>query len=373
MDEQSQRHWYEINFVENVDSPALIIYADRVRQNISTAIEMVGDVHRLRPHVKTHKSPDVTRLMLSAGITKFKCATVAEAEMLGMANAPDVLLAYQPVGPKAERFFALSKQYPATQYSCLIDNHFAAKALNDSATKNRVVVPVFIDLDVGMNRTGIAPEKAVPLFDEVLGLKALKFLGLHVYDGHIGDTDLQARTERSNDAFKPITALKESLSARGFTDIKIVAGGSPTFPIHAKRQEVECSPGTFVYWDAGYQQVLPEQPFQPAALVISRVVSMPGDGLICTDLGHKSVAAENPLTRRVKFLNASEFEFVGQSEEHLVLKTRGAHAFAVGDILYGLPIHICPTCALYERAVVVENGNVIGEWEIIARDRKLTI
>ena len=81
-------NWYEIENVGELDSPALVIYPDRVKKNITTAIKMVGNASRLRPHVKTHKSPEVTMMMLGAGITKYKCATIAEAEMLGQCGAP---------------------------------------------------------------------------------------------------------------------------------------------------------------------------------------------------------------------------------------------------------------------------------------------
>src|SRR5436309_3559529 len=96
----SQDDWYRINDIDKLDTPALVIYPERVKQNIETLKSMIDDVSRLRPHAKTNKSKEATLLMLAAGITKFKCATIAEAEMLGMCNALDVLLAYQPVGPK---------------------------------------------------------------------------------------------------------------------------------------------------------------------------------------------------------------------------------------------------------------------------------
>src|SRR6478752_7057517 len=107
--------WYHINNVDEIDSPALVIYKDRVIQNINTAIAMVDNVKRLRPHVKTHKCKEAAQLMMDAGINKFKCATIAEAEMLAMINAPDVLLAYQPVGPKVNRLVQLVKTYPSTR------------------------------------------------------------------------------------------------------------------------------------------------------------------------------------------------------------------------------------------------------------------
>lgn len=374
MPENALHPWYAIHEINELDSPAFVIYLERVKQNIRSAIEMVGDAGRLRPHVKTHKSADVTRLMLQAGITKFKCATIAEAEMLAMAGAPDVLLAYQPVGPKAIRFITLKLQYPSTRFSCLIDDAEAAATFGAAAAKQGVEIPVFIDLNVGMNRTGITPgSNAVDLFKQVAEINGLMPAGLHVYDGHISAPDLAQRTTQCNEAFDQVEKVKDELRQKSFENITVVAGGSTTFPVHAKRKEVECSPGTFVYWDYGYLEAFPEQPFQPAALVISRVISHPGDGLLCVDLGHKSVAAENPLQRRVRFVNAMELEFVSQSEEHLVLKNNGNRTFIVGDVLYGMPVHVCPTCALYERAYVVENGNVIAEWKTVARDRKITL
>ena len=112
-------NWYEIKNVEAIDSPALIIYKDRAQQNIRLLMQM-KDVEHLRPHVKTNKIAEVCKQMLDAGITKFKCATIAEAEMLGGIKAPNVLLAYQPTSTKAKRLLQLVQQYPSTHFSCLI-------------------------------------------------------------------------------------------------------------------------------------------------------------------------------------------------------------------------------------------------------------
>lgn len=370
-----QEHpWYQINNIASVDSPALVIYLDRVKKNIQLAIEMIGDVQRLRPHVKTHKSPDVTRLMMEAGITKFKCATIAEADMLGTMHAPDVLLAYQLTGPKIKRFTELVHHYPTTKFSCLVDNVEAAQELNKEAIAYGLEIPVFIDLNIGMNRTGIFPDaRAIVLFEQLLNMKGIKPIGFHAYDGHITDPDFEKRSKKCNDAFEPVTFLKKVLWNKGHKNLLIVAGGSPTFPIHLQRKDVECSPGTFVYWDAGYQEACPEQSFLPAALVISRIVSLPGNNLICTDLGHKAIAAENPLPGRVQFINAMDLECISQSEEHLVLKNTKNHSLSLGDVLYGMPMHICPTCALYERICIVEDNVVMAEWKITARDRKIHI
>lgn len=360
-----------IENLEQLDSPALIIYPERVRHNISLAIQMIGDVQRLRPHVKTHKSAEVTRLMLDAGIRKFKCATIAEAEMLGMCGAPDVLLAYQPVGPKLQRLIAVITEYPATRFSCLTDSAPAAQAIANAAATRQIEIPVYIDLNIGQNRTGIAPEAALDLFAACAAMKGILPVGLHAYDGHIRDLDWETRKISCDMAFSRVTALRDAVVQAGYPEPVIVAGGSPTYSIHAKREQVECSPGTFIYWDKGYGDLCPEQAFQTAAVLITRVVSLPDSSKICLDLGHKSVAAENPVTHRVFFPDAPELIPLSQSEEHLVLEAGTGHSWKIGDVIYGIPFHVCPTVALYERTYTIENQQITGEWRTLARDKKI--
>lgn len=366
--------WYHIKDIDEIDSPALVVYRERVLTNISTLISMVDNVKRLRPHVKTHKTTEIAELLMDAGVNKFKCATIAEAEMLGIAGAPDVLLAYQPIGPKLRRFFELIKKYPATKFSCLVDNIIAAKNISIHAIENALRVPVYIDLNVGMNRTGITPGKAaLELYRFCANLTGVHPIGLHGYDGHIRNPDIVQRTIECEKAFEPLLAMQNSLAQEGFPEPIIVAGGSPTFPIHAKNKNRECSPGTFIYWDKGYQISLKEQNFLPAALVVTRIISFPAEGKLCLDLGHKSIAAENDLNNRVHFLNAPGLKFISQSEEHLVVETVEDHSYKIGDVLYGVPVHICPTVALYERALIIENNKKITEWKVVARDRKIKV
>ncbi|HKZ66903.1 MAG TPA: D-TA family PLP-dependent enzyme, partial [Chitinophagaceae bacterium] len=353
--------WYRINNIDEIDSPALVIYPDRVKKNIALLKSMINDADRLRPHVKTNKAKEACLLLLEAGISKFKCATIAEAEMLGQVKAPDVLLAYQPIGPKVQRFISLIKHYRATKFSCLVDNISSAQEIAKEAINAGIEIPVYVDLNVGMNRTGIIPgQKALELYMQCSQIKGIIPVGLHVYDGHITDPEFDIREKRCNEAFEPVDQLRKELTQKGFSEPVIVAGGTPSFPVHAKREKIQCSPGTFIYWDAGYVQKYKEQSFLPAALVISRIISLPNETTICADLGHKSVASENPLNNRVHLINAPELIVIGQSEEHLVLQTNKDHHYKRGDVLYGMPVHICPTCALYERALIAEDGEVTG-------------
>jgi len=366
--------WYTIRNIDDLDTPSLVLYPPRIEGNISLALKFVSDSRRLRPHIKTSKCPEVVRMMLADGITRFKCATIAEAEMLAQQGAEDVLLAYQPVGPKGQRFCQLQARFPDTVFSCLIDNRNTLLELSTRAVDAGLMIRVLIDLNTGMNRTGMAPgQEALELYLEAARTPGVRMVGLHSYDGHLRDADLALRQEKCDAAFAHVTEMRLKIRSMTGIDPLVVAGGSPTFPIHARRTDVECSPGTFVFWDKGYQQALREQPFEFAALVVSRIISQPDKTTLCCDLGHKAIASENPLPRRVDFLNAPDLEPIGHSEEHLVLRAQENHPYRTGDVLYGVPYHICPTVALYDEAATCRDNRLGDRWQILARKRKLTV
>lgn len=371
--EKNGSHWYPIQNIGETDTPAFVVYKERIIDNIDSLVKVVRHPEWVRPHVKTHKMAEVTMLMMQAGIWKFKCSTIAEAEMLGEVGAHDVLLAYQPVGPKIRRLLQLAQKYPFTHYSCIVDNKASAAAISEVFDEAKMLIYVYLDLNVGMNRTGIRPGmEAFELYNFCKSLPTIYPTGLHVYDGHLRDPDSKLRKQQSEDCFKPVMALAKGIEAAGNPKPHIIAGGSPTFMIHAQRKGVECSPGTFVFWDWGYGSNFPEIPFRPAALVLSRMISRVDEETICLDLGHKSIASENPFPR-VHFLNAPDAIQVSQSEEHLVLKVDPKTNYQVGDLFYGVPQHVCPTCALYEKAWVVEEGRITDSWKVLARDRSITV
>ncbi|HKS36363.1 MAG TPA: D-TA family PLP-dependent enzyme [Verrucomicrobiae bacterium] len=365
--------WYEVTNVSEVASPALLIYPDRVRENIRRMVAIAGGVERLRPHMKTHKLPEVIRMQVEQGIAKFKCATIAEAEMVATAGGEDVLLAYQPVGPNVDRFLELAMRFRNVRLSCVVDNAPTVAELSDAAARSSMRLEVLVDLDVGQHRTGIPPDAhAFDLYRQIASLSALIPGGLHAYDGHIHDADVVDRKAACETAFAPVDLLRRNLERHGLPVPRIVAGGTPTFPMHAKRGGVECSPGTCVFWDAAYGTQLLDLDFLPAAVLLTRVVSKPVSGRLCLDLGHKAVASEMPPPR-VVFLNLTDAKAISHSEEHLVVETSDAGAFKIGDCLYGIPWHVCPTVALHSEAVIVENGKTTERWRIVARERRLTV
>lgn len=366
-------NWYEIQNDHEIATPALLVYPDRITYNIKRMIEIAGDVNRLRPHVKTYKNAEIIRMQQAYGIHKFKCATIAEAELLAQCMAEDVLIAMQLVGQNVTRFYELVKTYPETKFSTLVDDLGHAKLLSDISCQNGLITPMWLDINVGMNRTGIIPDKSAQELYKYLSVnKHIQAMGFHVYDGHLRDSDFEQRKNQCDASFGSVLQLKEDLSAQGINVDTIIAGGSPSFPIHALRKDVELSPGTVLLWDAGYGKRFPEMDMQVAAVLISRVLSKPVEGIITSDLGHKSIAPEMNFPR-IELLNAKDLEQVSQSEEHFVFKTNQWESYKIGDLIYGIPMHICPTVAKYQYLQVVKSAKVVGRWKVGARGQKISI
>jgi D-serine deaminase-like pyridoxal phosphate-dependent protein len=360
--------WFRIENPETVPSPALLIYPDRVASNIRRMLQIVdGDAARLRPHVKTHKMAEVMRMQIDAGITKYKAATIAEAELAAECGAADVLLAYQPVGPNIERLAKLRETFPQTSFAAILDAESILWALDRRFRDNPL--RVFIDVDCGMHRTGIPVGEAAGLFWQATSTPGVIAEGLHVYDGHIHDADLAARERAMRQAFEAVHDLVEEIRPK-----TVIGGGSPTFALHAGLETWECSPGTTLLWDAGYGGRHPDLGFEPAVCLLTRVISKPSVGRLCLDLGHKAVAAEGPLARRASFLELKDAEPVMHSEEHLVVECPGTESIELGTVVYALPGHVCPTVALHMETLVIREGQATGEtWAVRARNRRITI
>ena len=363
-----KKKWYEVLDKDKISTPGLLISEKKIKSNIKSMIDISGDPNRLWPHIKTHKMPGIIDIQIKYGIKKFKCATIGELEMLSKFDIREILLSNQLTFEKLEKFIKIQKKYPKIRMSTLVDNSISLKNYSEIAEKYKTKINLWIDINNGMNRTGIKiNEKIYYLLDEIYRDPNLNIIGLHVYDGHIRNTSIKERKKYSDKAFKPILSFQKKIESEYNIQLLILAGGSPTFLAHSKRKGIFLSPGTTLLWDVGYSNLWPDSPFKIAAVLVSRIISKPNKNLLCLDLGHKSVASEMPLPRViVKGLENSKH--ISQSEEHLVIKSENANKYNVGDLLFSVPYHICPTVVKYNKVQVIEKKNIIKLWEVGARD-----
>jgi D-serine deaminase-like pyridoxal phosphate-dependent protein len=367
---------YEIEDVTQIFSPGLVIYRDLVEHNLKEMIRIAGGPERLCPHCKTHKTREITKMEIELGIASHKCATIAEAELLAHMGVEDILVAYQLVGPNIERLIRLMDKFPRTRFATIVDSPIALESLSTAMDVTGKEVAVLLDLDPGMGRTGIeiGPD-AITLYEMIACSPGVTTGGLHWYDGHNRQSDLDERSTAVDVGWNQFTQFRDQLLLSGLPVPRIVAAGTGSFPILAEKGEpnLQLSPGTTVYHDAAMVELFPEMPFVPALGILTRVISHNRPGHLTLDVGHKSCAADQPAGKRLAFPDVPDAVEVQQSEEHLVIATELANQFALGDELIALPRHACPTSAVHAFATIVSGGKVIDRWEIIARDRVLTV
>lgn len=369
---------YRISNAGEILSPGLVIFRELLDHNLAEMIRVAGGPERLRPHCKTHKSPRIIELQLEQGVTRHKCATIAEAEMLASTGVTDILLAYQVVGPNVARWVRLIDTFPQTKFASLVDHPNAVSELSEvlTAQNGRPETDVLLDLNSGMNRTGIGlGQNAIELYEMILAAEGLNPGGLHWYDGHHRQADLSERTAAVNVGWERLIRFRDQLLLSGLEVPRIVTAGTGSFPILAQHAEpnLELSPGTTTFFDDDMATRFPEMGFQPALAILTRVVSRNQPNHLTLDVGHKSCAADQPFGQRLAFPELQDAREVIHSEEHLVIETSHADRFALGDHLIAIPRHACPASAVHQFANVVENGQCVDRWDIIARDRVLTI
>lgn len=360
---------YHVENIASLDSPSLLLFTEIVDANIDRMIDMAGTPHRLVPHVKTNKSAKVIKRMIAKGINHFKCSTIAEAELVAQAGGKSVLIAHQLVGPKIVRLLKLIETYPQTFFSSLVDDVQLISRMQHLFSATGQIAHVYIDVNNGMDRSGAELKKLPELVQHIDACTNIELMGWHVYDGHHRAEDVSERESNISKDLKPFFDFVEN---RLDLPQVVIAGGSPAFTVHAKNPKVLCSPGTSVFWDWGYGDRFQEQPFEYAALVLTRVISKPTEGIVTIDMGHKAVAAENPIDKRIRFLNLDNYELLSQSEEHGVLRVDNWDEISVGDELLGVPYHVCPTVNLYDNAYAISEKQEVGIWEIAGRKRKIT-
>jgi len=364
--------------LERLLSPCLIVHLDRVRENIRRVLEHLGgDAGRWRPHVKTTKIPEVWRELLFAGIRQFKCATTREADVLGATLASDgaedgdVLVAYPHVGPALTQLGRIAERYAGTRYSVLCEDPTLLDSIPDS-------LGVFIDLNPGMNRTGVPMSDTARVL-ELAAAAGERFRGLHFYDGHQHEADLARRERAIHAGYDELLQLRELVLASGAAVSELITSGTPAL-LHAASYAPlagldgtihRVSPGTVVFHDQRSEEENPDLDLSPAATVLTRVVSHPTDDLATCDAGSKALAAEagDPVA---VILGHPDWEAAQPNEEHLPIRIMGELPARGAELLL-VPRHVCPTVNLAERAVLMEGARIVGVVDVAARAHEVLL
>jgi D-serine deaminase-like pyridoxal phosphate-dependent protein len=366
---------YAVSCLEEVITPALAIYPEIVASNIERTVKLLGgDADRWRVHIKTAKLGSTVRMLVERGVRNFKCATTLELLVACQSGATDVLLAYPTMGANARRVREIAEQFPDVRVSVLAENEEQVRQWQGSR------LGIFLDINSGMNRTGIEESHAeeVVKLARAIAAGGLDFRGLHYYDGHHGGLQEPERTAAAHRGYDHLLDIVAALGHAGMAVPEVITAGTPTFPSALSYEGFReagfihrISPGTVVYCDATSQTQLPEEyGYRPAVLVLTRVVSHPRAGIVTCDAGHKAVSADAGVPTCV-VVGRPGLTPLSPSEEHLPIAVKeGVASPPAGEVLYLLPRHVCPTVNNFDDALLVRNGLVESVEKVSARGRE---
>ncbi len=335
----------------------------------------------LRPHVKTHKSPDIAGWQLRAGARGICCAKIGEAEVFAAGALTDIRIAY-PVQPSnASRLLALMDR--ATM-SIVVDHPAVARAWSDEMRRASRVLDVLIKVDVGFHRCGIDPEHAdaVAFVRHVARLPGLQLKGLlsHAGQGYAArsDDDLRRVAEREAEL---LNGLKRSAEAAGVAIEEISVGATPTLRYSAKVVgPTELRPGNYVYFDRTQVGLGAATTDDCALTVLAMVVSTPAADRVILDCGSKTLSSDPARgfgrTEGFGAVLSTEGESVDDSltierlsEEHAVVRSAGVRRLEPGDRVRVLPNHSCVVSNLVDAVHLVEGDEVVDVIPVAARGK----
>lgn len=360
---------------EHVLTPALLIYPEVVDANIAATLDLLGgEVDRWRPHVKTAKLESTMRQFVNHGIRNFKCATTLELLTACIAGAKDILFAYPCIGPKLARVCQIADAYPEVELSALVENLTQVELWRGRR------IGIFIDINSGMDRTGIDQWNVEGVVDLACYIRrcGLRFCGLHYYDGQHSHENSTKRKLAADAGYGQLMVLVRALRSALIPVPEIVTSGTPTLTSAIAFREFEdpqsthrVSSGTIVYNDLTSLSQLPRTSgYQAAAMVATTVISHPTPDLITCDAGHKTVSVDAGFPNSA-VLGRPDLEPLRPSEEHMPIRVKpGACAPRVGEVLYLIPRHICPTVNNFDHALLVRRGGISEAVRVTARGRE---
>jgi len=359
---------------QELSTPALTIDLDILERNLDRMSAYCRE-HGvgLRPHTKTHKTPEVGRMQLDRGAVGLTVAKVGEAEVMAAAGLDNILIAYPIWGAeKLRRIAALARD---RSILLSLDSEATAQGLSQAAGAAGATVGVLVEFDAGMRRCGVPPGPAtLELARKIEKMPGLKFRGLMTFPGNIWGTEADREKEVKQVAARFEQALDPFRKAG--MEVEIVSGGStPSARLsHEIPGLTEIRPGTYAYNDLNtyYQGACGLE--DCAARVVTTVVSTAVPGRAMIDAGSKTLSSDalgsGPATGHGRVMEAPDAALIKLNEEHGHLDiTRSSHKFQVGEILTVIPNHVCACVNMHDEVFLLRNGQVEGTWRVAARGK----
>ena len=358
--------------LEDLETPAVVVDLDVLENNIRRMAESARSAGvRLRPHAKTHKTPEIARMQTRAGAAGLTVAKTGEAEVFAAAGFDDLFLAYPVVGAeKARRLLPLADRI---RLAVGADSVEGARSLAEAFHAAGRTISVLVKIDSGLHRVGVAPSDAVATAARIAEIPGVDFRGVFTHAGHAYGAEspeaIAAIGRREGEILaEAAAAIRES----GLPVAEVSVGSTPSAP-HAMRVAgvTECRPGNYVFYDASQVSLGSCSLSDCAMTVLATVVSVAVPGQAVLDAGSKTLSSDalRPRPGGHGFLLGRESRIQRLSEEHGVVVLAPGESFRVGERVRILPNHACVVTNLHDRLYGVRSGRVEIELSVAARGR----
>lgn len=355
----------------DVDTPALLLDLDAFERNLHTlSATLAGLPVRVRPHAKSHKCPEIARRQVARGAVGVCCQKVSEAEALARGGIEDVVVVNEVVGaPKLARLARLARE---AKVGVAVDDAGNVDDLERAAAEAGVVLDVFVETDVGLNRCGTEPgAAAVLLARRVADSRHLRFAGLQAYHGRAQHVRSYAeRRAAAAAAADKVRLTLDLLNAEGLPAAVVTGGGTGTYRFDAASGVYnEVQPGSYIFMDADYAQNLgedgrPARSFEQSLFVLTTVMSHPVASRAVVDAGLKAHSVDSGMPGVYGVPGARHTR---ASDEHGIIELDGPGTLTIGQKIRLVPGHCDPTVNLHDWLVGFRGDRVEALWPITAR------
>jgi len=358
--------------VGELPTPSVLVDLDVLSQNVARMQRLANEAGvALRPHAKTHKSPDVGRLQLEAGARGLTLAKTSEAEVFAARGFDDLFLAYPIVGAdKARRLLALADRVRLTVGA---DSVEGARSLGGVFAAAGRRLRIRLKVDTGLHRVGVPPERAVDVAAAIADLPGIELGGVFTHGGQGYGAPTPEEVARVGRAEARVLAeTAAALRAAGLPAGDVSVGSTPTAASAMTGAGVtECRPGTYVYNDRSQVALGSCREEDCALSIVATVVSVPAGDRAVVDAGSKTLSTDpmRPAEDGFGAIVGRRSRIVRLSEEHGVLTVEPGERFRVGDRVRILPNHACVVANLHDELVAVRGDSVEGRITVAARGR----
>jgi D-serine deaminase-like pyridoxal phosphate-dependent protein len=363
---------------DRIETPSVIIEMEKVRRNISSMAQDISEKGCfLRPHIKTHKIPELARMQIDAGACGITCAKLSEARVMADAGIADIFIAYPVIGKdKITRALELNKKI---RLILGVDSIQGATALSEAAQAAGTVFEVRLEIDTGLRRTGIAPHKAAEMASLISSMQGLSFGGIYTFRGSVYDGKPTTDTAAAgNQEGTILVEVKRNIERMSIKVRDVSAGSTPTARFVAAVDGVtEVRPGTYIFNDMMQANIGAATIDDCAAMLLVTVISTPSPDLAIIDGGSKTFAADAKMGA-VPFYLEGYGRILGYeglilerlTEEHgMIVSGSGETGLEIGQRLCIIPNHICTTINLHDHVYFLEVDGSLRRVKVAARGK----